>query len=136
MLLTEDQQALREVAQRFARERLRPDYQKREAQARVERKLYRQMGELGLLGVGLRLQPHPDRAAVHRRGAGLARRGASTSRSWSRSAIRRRARAPADLSQVEKTVREVAKLRGGIEIVDEARLRSSDRLIEDPRRWD
>jgi len=53
MLLTEDQQALREVAQRFARERLRPDYQKREAQARVERKLYRQMGELGLLGVDL-----------------------------------------------------------------------------------
>ena len=53
MLLTEDQQALREVARRFARERLRPDYQKREAEARVDRKLYREMGELGLLGVDL-----------------------------------------------------------------------------------
>lgn len=53
MLLTEDQQALREVARRFARERLRPDYQKREAEAGVDHKLYRQMGELGLLGVDL-----------------------------------------------------------------------------------
>lgn len=53
MLLTEDQQALREMAQRFARERLRPDYQKREAEGRVDRDLYRQMGELGLLGVDL-----------------------------------------------------------------------------------
>jgi len=53
MLLTDDQQSLREVARRFARERLRPDYQKRDREPGLDRALYREMGELGLIGVDL-----------------------------------------------------------------------------------
>ncbi len=53
MLLTEDQQALREVASRFARERLRPGYQRREGEAGIDRALCREMGALGLVGVDL-----------------------------------------------------------------------------------
>ncbi|HEX7442066.1 MAG TPA: acyl-CoA dehydrogenase family protein [Caldimonas sp.] len=53
MLLTEDQQALREVASRFARERLRPGYQRREGEAGIDRALCREMGGLGLVGVDL-----------------------------------------------------------------------------------
>ena len=44
--------------------------------------------------------------------------------------------APADLSPVEKTVREVTKLRGDVKLVDAATFRASDKLIEDLRRWD
>lgn len=46
------------------------------------------------------------------------------------------ARVPADLGPLERTVREVTKLRGDIEIVDEARFRSSDKVIQDLRHWD
>ena len=53
MLLTEDQRALREVASRFARERLRPGYQKREKEAGIDRALCREMGGLGLVGADL-----------------------------------------------------------------------------------
>ena len=53
MLLTEDQQALRDVATRFARERLRPGYQQRENEPGVDRALCREMGRLGLIGIDL-----------------------------------------------------------------------------------
>jgi cyclohexanecarboxyl-CoA dehydrogenase len=53
MLLTDDQQALRELASRFARERLAPGYQRREKEAGVDRALCREMGGLGLIGVDL-----------------------------------------------------------------------------------
>ncbi|MEO7335739.1 MAG: acyl-CoA dehydrogenase family protein [Caldimonas sp.] len=53
MLLTDDQQALRDVASRFARERLRPRYQAREHDAGIDRALCREMGALGLVGVDL-----------------------------------------------------------------------------------
>src|SRR5687768_3354800 len=53
MLFTDDQLALREAARRFARERLLPDYQKRERTGRMDRALVREMGALGLIGVDL-----------------------------------------------------------------------------------
>ena len=53
MIPTEDQLALREAARRFARERLLPGYQTREAEGRLDRGLLREMGRLGLLGVDL-----------------------------------------------------------------------------------
>jgi cyclohexanecarboxyl-CoA dehydrogenase len=53
MILTEDQQALKDTARRFSRERLLPDYQKREKLGILDRKLVREMGELGLLGMDL-----------------------------------------------------------------------------------
>ena len=53
MLLTEDQQSLRDVAQRFSRDKLRPDYQKREADPGIDMALVREMGSLGLIGVDL-----------------------------------------------------------------------------------
>jgi len=53
MLFNEDQLALQEVAQRFSREVLRPDYQKRESVGSFDRALIKQMGSLGLLGVDL-----------------------------------------------------------------------------------
>lgn len=53
MLLTEDQIALRDVARRFARERLRPGYQAREKEAGLDRKIYKEMGALGLIGVDM-----------------------------------------------------------------------------------
>ena len=53
MLLTEDQQALHDVANRFARERLRPGYQQRESAPGIDRALCREMGALGLVGVDL-----------------------------------------------------------------------------------
>ena len=53
MLLTDDQQALRDVAARFARERLRPGYQEREHEAGIDRALCREMGSLGLIGIDL-----------------------------------------------------------------------------------
>jgi cyclohexanecarboxyl-CoA dehydrogenase len=46
---TEDQQAIRETAIRFARERLAPGYQQREAAATIDRGLIREIGDLGLL---------------------------------------------------------------------------------------
>ena len=53
MLLNDDQRALRELARRFARERLAPGYQRREQEAGIERSLCREMGALGLVGVDL-----------------------------------------------------------------------------------
>ena len=53
MVLTKDQQVLQQGARRFARERLLPDYQKREREAVLERELVAEMGRLGLLGMDL-----------------------------------------------------------------------------------
>lgn len=53
MLLTDDQRALQETARRFARERLLPEYQKREKSGSLDRALIAEMGSLGLLGVDL-----------------------------------------------------------------------------------
>jgi cyclohexanecarboxyl-CoA dehydrogenase len=53
MVLTDDQRALQETARRFARERLLPDYQKREKLGVLDRGLIAEMGRLGLLGVDL-----------------------------------------------------------------------------------
>ncbi|HQY28297.1 MAG TPA: acyl-CoA dehydrogenase family protein, partial [Burkholderiaceae bacterium] len=52
-LITPDQQAMQEAAARFARERLAPDYQKRETSEAIDRGLMREMGSLGLIGVDL-----------------------------------------------------------------------------------
>ena len=53
MVLTDDQKALQASARRFARERLLPDYQKREKLGVLDRALVREMGQLGLLGMDL-----------------------------------------------------------------------------------
>lgn len=53
MMFDDDQIALRDVARRFAREKLRPDYQKRESQPGIDRALFKEMGALGLIGVDL-----------------------------------------------------------------------------------
>lgn len=53
MLPNQDQQALRDVARRFAREKLRPEYQARETASGIDRELCREMGRLGLVGVDL-----------------------------------------------------------------------------------
>ncbi len=53
MLPSDDQLALRDVAQRFSREKLRPGYQARESQDSIDRALVREMGGLGLIGVDL-----------------------------------------------------------------------------------
>ena len=53
MVLTDDQKALQETARRFARERLLPDYQKREKSGVLDRGLIAEMGRLGLLGTDL-----------------------------------------------------------------------------------
>lgn len=53
MMFDDDQIALRDVARRFAREKLRPDYQKRESQPGIDRALFKEMGSLGLIGVDL-----------------------------------------------------------------------------------
>jgi cyclohexanecarboxyl-CoA dehydrogenase len=46
MLFTDDQIALRDVARRFARERLKPHYQKREAESGFDRALMKEMGSM------------------------------------------------------------------------------------------
>lgn len=51
MVLNEVQKALQETARRFAREKLLPDYQKREKLGVLDRGLIKQMGDLGLLGM-------------------------------------------------------------------------------------
>ncbi|CAN7747961.1 acyl-CoA dehydrogenase family protein [Variovorax sp. LjRoot84] len=53
MVLSDDQKALQETARRFARQRLLPDYQKREKIGVLDRDLIAEMGRLGLLGVDL-----------------------------------------------------------------------------------
>lgn len=52
-VFTAEQRAFQETARRFAREQLAPQYQAREADGHVDRKLVRQMGDLGLIGVDL-----------------------------------------------------------------------------------
>lgn len=42
---------------------------------------------------------------------------------------------PTDLAAVEKTVRDVTKLRGDVEVVDEAVFRQSDKVVDDVRKW-
>ncbi|MHA1113566.1 MAG: acyl-CoA dehydrogenase family protein [Alphaproteobacteria bacterium] len=51
--LTPDQEAIRDTARRFARERLAPGYQAREDEARLDRDLVREMGGLGILAPNL-----------------------------------------------------------------------------------
>ena len=51
--LSEEQRAFRTAAERFAREKLAPHYQAREQEAAINRKLVREMGALGLIGVDL-----------------------------------------------------------------------------------
>ena len=53
MVLTDDQKALQETARRFARERLLPDYQKREKLGVLDRDLVGEMGRMGLIGIDL-----------------------------------------------------------------------------------
>ncbi len=47
--LTDAQQAIQNLARRFAREQLLPFYQQREREGRIDRDLIREMGSLGLL---------------------------------------------------------------------------------------
>lgn len=47
--LDDDQLAFQETARRFAREKLAPGYQRREAEGRIDRVLVREMGDLGLI---------------------------------------------------------------------------------------
>ncbi|KAF0125291.1 MAG: cyclohexanecarboxyl-CoA dehydrogenase [Xanthobacteraceae bacterium] len=49
MILNHDQTQIRDTARRFAREKLAPGYQRREAAARVDRALIAEMGALGLI---------------------------------------------------------------------------------------
>lgn len=53
MILTDDQIALQETARRFAREKLLPDYLRREKEGILDRDLVAEMGGLGLLGIDL-----------------------------------------------------------------------------------
>jgi cyclohexanecarboxyl-CoA dehydrogenase len=53
MIPNEDQMAIRDLARRFARERLAPHYQTREKVGVIDRDLIREMGSLGLMGVDL-----------------------------------------------------------------------------------
>jgi cyclohexanecarboxyl-CoA dehydrogenase len=53
MILNEDQLAIRDLARRFAKEQLAPHYQARETAGVMDRKLIREMGDLGLLGADL-----------------------------------------------------------------------------------
>lgn len=53
MILSEEQQSLRDAARRYARERLLPFYQQRELASGLDRALLREMGALGLIGVDL-----------------------------------------------------------------------------------
>ncbi len=51
--LTDEQQAIRETADRFAREKLAPGYRQRGEDGRLDRALVREMGSLGLIGADL-----------------------------------------------------------------------------------
>jgi cyclohexanecarboxyl-CoA dehydrogenase len=53
MIPTREQIEFRDLARRFARERLKPGYQARERYAALDRGLLREMGALGLIGVDL-----------------------------------------------------------------------------------
>ena len=51
--LSDEQLAMRDMARRFAEERLAPRYREREAEARIEPELLEEMGALGLIGIDL-----------------------------------------------------------------------------------
>ena len=51
--LTEEQQAMVDVARRFAQQKLKPGYRARETAGRIEREVVQEMGALGFLGVEL-----------------------------------------------------------------------------------
>ena len=51
--LSDEQVAMRDMARRFAEERLAPRYRAREAEARIEPELIAEMGSLGLIGIDL-----------------------------------------------------------------------------------
>ncbi len=53
MVLSDEQTALQQAARRFARERLAPDYQKRERTGTLDRALLAEMGRLGFMGMDL-----------------------------------------------------------------------------------
>jgi cyclohexanecarboxyl-CoA dehydrogenase len=53
VVLSEVQSSVQQTARRFCRERLLPDYQKREESGVLDRDLIREMGQLGLMGVEL-----------------------------------------------------------------------------------
>ncbi len=53
MVLSDEQKALQQAARRFARERLAPDYQKRERTGTLDRALLAEMGRLGFMGMDL-----------------------------------------------------------------------------------
>ena len=50
---SDEQEAIRATARRFARERLAPGYRAREIDGKIDRALIREMGELGLIGADL-----------------------------------------------------------------------------------
>jgi cyclohexanecarboxyl-CoA dehydrogenase len=52
-VLSEQQQAFREAAERFAKQKLAPHYLKRAKQERIDRALVKEMGSLGLIGADL-----------------------------------------------------------------------------------
>jgi cyclohexanecarboxyl-CoA dehydrogenase len=54
--LTEEQHAIKDVAQRFAHDRIAPGFMQREHEQKIDCALIREMGALGLIGVDL-----PDR---------------------------------------------------------------------------
>ena len=51
--LTEQQHAFRDVAERFSREKLAPNYQERARGHRLDRSIVREMGALGLIGADI-----------------------------------------------------------------------------------
>jgi cyclohexanecarboxyl-CoA dehydrogenase len=51
--LNEQQQAFRATAERFAKQKLAPHYQRRAKEHRIDRALLKEMGRLGLIGVDL-----------------------------------------------------------------------------------
>ena len=51
--LTEEQQAIQDTARKFAREKIAPDFQKREETGVIERDLVKEMGTLGLVASDL-----------------------------------------------------------------------------------
>ena len=50
---SEEQEAIRETARRFATEKLMPGYQAREAEGKIPRELIEEMGALGMIGIDL-----------------------------------------------------------------------------------
>ena len=51
--LTEEQQAMRDLARRFAQEKLAPGYMKRDQEGRIDKAILREMGDLGLISCAL-----------------------------------------------------------------------------------